>query len=52
MRRLRCDLVRGLSFEAVRDGLEHGQAAAARRLPMLHALRSFRPNHNFLKEEN
>jgi len=52
VRRLRCGLVRGLCFEAVRDGLEHGQAAAARRLPLLHALRCFRPDHNFLEEEN
>ncbi len=51
VRRLRCDLVRGLRFEAVRDGLEHGQAAAARRLPLLHALRSFRPDHNFLEKK-
>lgn len=51
MRRLRCGLVRGLCFEAVRDGLEHGQAAAARRLPLLHALRSFRPDHNFLEKK-
>jgi len=37
-----------VSLEALRDSLEHGQAAAARRIPVLNALRCFRIDHRFL----
>ena len=45
---LRGDLVRGVGLQVVRDRPQHGQAAAAGGLPLLHALRRLRSYHHLL----
>ena len=46
--RLRGDLVRAVFLQVVRDRPQHGEAAAAGGLPLLHALRHLRAHHHLL----
>ena len=43
------DLVRAVGLEAVHHGVQHGAPTAARRLPVLTAVRRLRTHHHVLK---